>query len=559
MLLLLLLLSSLLHCYASDTALLPSSPHDTHYFTFGLVADNHYDTFPSGEKAPWQPMNHWFNEQVKRTTNHNKRRYDLAKDKMDEAIDVFNRCGENMTLVVNLGDLVNNDLMWNLRPILDSFNGATAPHFSILGNHDLRAHNDRFGKYNSSQHEWIRRKMGVGEDWHYSLDLPPFKLIFVDSMVMEPEALNATKKNEHLKWLIDTIEDARRHEWAVVVFAHIPIGVQTNVLGPCLRGYDHIIAAFFGHDHKGGYLQQGNIHSVTIHGQIETMVNAFALVEVFGDRLEMTGFGRVPSRVMKIAPTTITLLQKYYQQQQREERNKVGGRSNNDSSNVVSSNNVGGRGRRPIAEQGHQPLPPEKLWDEDQQSIPPLLLNIPNYKKPLVGVTDPNPGDTRFLKSVYHSWPRRIRTLSPEAPVDLNSANRGKAVWLIHNKPYAGELRADQVAQLHRSGSSSKDTEPSSNQHPVKESMEAPIILANSALKPIPVETRSSVHRPTIKLSHVVVMSDFSSEDHASTIRLPQVTIAISVVGSLAMIALRWHRNRRKGSRETRGPLIRAI
>jgi len=93
--------------------------------TIGLVADNHYDTFPAGEKAPCEPMPHWLREQQQRTTTSTKRRYDIAKDKMDEAIDVFNNHA-GMTLVVNLGDLVNNDLMWNLKPILDAFNRECA-------------------------------------------------------------------------------------------------------------------------------------------------------------------------------------------------------------------------------------------------------------------------------------------------------------------------------------------------------------------------------------------------------------------------------------------------
>ena len=58
---------------------------------------------------------------------------------------------------------------------------------------------------------------------------------------------------------------------------------------------------FFGHHHKGGYMiQEGYFHTTIIQGQIETMTNAFAVLEVFKDRMELTGFGRVPTRVMKL-------------------------------------------------------------------------------------------------------------------------------------------------------------------------------------------------------------------------------------------------------------------
>lgn len=374
---------------------------DVPLMRIGLVADNHYDTFPAGEKAPWQPLPHWFQEQIRRTTNVNKRRYDVARDKMDEAIDVFNRV-ENMTMVVNLGDLVNNDLMWNLRPILDSFNRATAPHYNILGNHDLRAHNDRFGKDNKTQHNWIREKMGTGDEWFFALSYPPFKLIFVDSMIMEPENKNMTRKREHIAWLEAQIEEARRLQQVVIVFAHIPIGFNTNpFLGPVMKSYEHIIAAFFGHDHKGGYIKQQGTHCVTLQGQIETLTNSFAVVDVFVDRIELTGFGRVPSRVMALEPATVALLRGFRREALPPERFN-------------------------LAAQGHQPQPPELLWrNEVLQKPPPLQLNIPNYRKPTMGATEPNPGDTQFLRFEYKSWPRRLRTPSPEEPVDLTSAKNG--------------------------------------------------------------------------------------------------------------------------------------
>jgi len=40
-----------------------------------------------------------------------------------------------LNFLMNLGDIVNNDLMWNPKPILDSFNKAKALHYHILGNY----------------------------------------------------------------------------------------------------------------------------------------------------------------------------------------------------------------------------------------------------------------------------------------------------------------------------------------------------------------------------------------------------------------------------------------
>ena len=516
--------------------------------TFGLVADSHYDTFPAGEKAPWEPMKHWLQEQAQRTTTHSKRRYDVAKDKMEESVEVFNKLyhdggqgplwpahlrlgthrndsatkepvnetepGRRMDMVVNLGDLVNNDLMWNLRPVLDVFNRARAAHYHLLGNHDLRAHNDRFGKVNLTQQRWIQRKMlnNLGSDgnpssssatavqqqpgWHFSIRYPPFfRFVFIDSMVMEPETPDKRKRDAHLAWLRSELQAANDSGTEVVIlFAHIPIGVETNVMGPTIRAFDSIvIAAFFGHNHKGGYLQQGNIHSITINGQIETLVNAFAVAEVFPDRLELTGFGRVPSRVLKVTspealrrlsgkpffeglggrgvgsvvysvvdaegrgPTTLPLQCWWLPEtptgdamwrRRPDLRHMIAepqGAAVAAASGIVATNKAGtdaGTDGQPLR---FQPLPPPQLWRdvdigrEHLQKPPPLLLNIPSYKKPVLPYVDANPGGTDLYTSVINKqeWRSHRKRVAPAAedPVQLNDA-------VVGGKGAAGEAAA---------------------------------------------------------------------------------------------------------------------
>ncbi|CUG82370.1 serine threonine protein phosphatase, putative [Bodo saltans] len=433
--------------------------------TIGLVADSHYDTFPAGEKAPWEPLPNWFRGQVQRTTTTTKRRYDIAKDKMDESIGVFNAIPE-MTLVVNLGDLVNNDMMWNLPHILDRFNEAKAPKYHLLGNHDLRAHNDRFGKLNKTQADWVRNKFGLNE-WYYAVDHAPFTFIFIDSMVLEPESNDQKKKKEHMDWFQGKLNEAKDNKRVVILFAHIPIGFQTNILAPILKTYDHIALAFFGHDHKGGYLIQGKTHCVTLNGQIETMVNAFAVVEVFVDRAELTGFGRVPTRIMTFTPETRALIEQY-------------------DGPVVHD----------LALQGNQPLPPKQLWrNEVLQKPPPLMLNIPTYRKPLLPTTEPNPGDTRFLKDVYRLWPKRIRVPSREDTVDLTSGVKDKPPTLYSPGP-AGLATASSNAYAPSSSYSDRD-------EPVPiESKETP---REAKVKPVLTTSYSTPSEPILDHSVFVV------------------------------------------------------
>lgn len=377
----------------------------------GLVADNHYDTFPAGEKAPWQPMKSWLEGQKQRTTTTTKRRYDIAKDKMLEAVDVFNRA-DNVTFVVNLGDLVNNDLMWNLKPILDAFNTVKRPHFSIVGNHDLRAHNDRFGKNNKTQEAWIRGKLGLGEHWYYAFSYPPFHFVFLDSMLLDEK--HDPKRAVHIKWVEEQLKYAESKHYAVIVFGHISIGLGTNVLGPTLKSYEHVVGAFFGHEHRGGYVKQGHLHTTIINGQIETMTNAFAMLDVFIDRMELTGFGRVPTRVM---PFT------------------------NDATTAMLRQHTFFADHDALDSVGHTPEPPEKLWRNEQlQVFPPLELNLPGYRKPMLRAAEPNPGSTAFANE-YKTWPHRVLTHAPEDPVDLLSHTGQRHEWLRY--PLDGAARRD--------------------------------------------------------------------------------------------------------------------
>eukprot|EP00758_Cryptobia_borreli_P005082 Tbor_TRINITY_DN4727_c1_g1::TRINITY_DN4727_c1_g1_i6::g.16891::m.16891 len=537
----------------SSISIHPITDENSRLLTFGLVADSHYDTFPAGEKAPWQSLNNWYKHQRDQITLGDGRRYDLNKDKMQEVVDVFNKLydGDKMTselkqhaksetegriygrlsgnesrrmdLVVNLGDLINNNGMRNLKTIMDIFNEIKAPHYHILGNHDLRGHNDRFGKVNKYQHAWIRHHMlnnGMPNDnghiqggtdrnnstmddenhrWFFSIRYPPFfRFIFVDSMVMEPKSPDKQKTEDHILWIKRELQAVRetKHE-VVILFAHIPIGLATNVMGPTLKEYDDIILAFFhGHDHEGGYTKQGNVHSIIIQGQIQGLVNAYAVVEVFPNRLEVTGFGRVTTRVLPFeSKEALARLHHATDEIQRAVKGLVQHPPINSNGHPTISgpwwesvpagdagsmnkecykrpdlrytyaeplfpsvsNNESNKSRQRLL---FRPLPSHLMWkginskeselerdsggstsdsgtkpEKELKKFPPLLLNIPNYRKPLIPYVEPSPGTTLLLTEVYNKWPKRVRkrTVS-EAPVHLNDGSpHQRPVWLVNN------------------------------------------------------------------------------------------------------------------------------
>lgn len=54
-----------------------------------------------------------------------------------------------------------------------------------------------------------------------------------------------------------------------------------------------------GHNHRGRYGEKSGIHFLTLPGMVETPAeNAFAVVNILDDRLQINGWGRAKDRVL---------------------------------------------------------------------------------------------------------------------------------------------------------------------------------------------------------------------------------------------------------------------
>ena len=63
--------------------------------------------------------------------------------------------------------------------------------------------------------------------------------------------------------------------------------------------YQNIIAWFNGHNHEGNYAYQNKIHFVTMKGMVESeKQNSFARVDVYSDKIVISGSGREISRTL---------------------------------------------------------------------------------------------------------------------------------------------------------------------------------------------------------------------------------------------------------------------
>eukprot|EP01060_Flectonema_neradi_P010018 TRINITY_DN1715_c0_g3_i1.p1 TRINITY_DN1715_c0_g3~~TRINITY_DN1715_c0_g3_i1.p1 ORF type:complete len:494 (+),score=67.33 TRINITY_DN1715_c0_g3_i1:46-1527(+) len=273
--------------------------------TFGVIADPHANVI---HRQPWWCDLQCWKREVKLAASSKGRKHAGVLKKVNESVEVLAGV-PGITFSVNLGDLCDMDMLVNMPIVLDIWDKLPHPHHNLMGNHDLRGENDRFGEpakmRNRTQYEWLLKQWGLNEVFYYSFSHGPFRFIVLDSMTLPPTG-GGKMKDVQVQWLESQLTSASNQNEEVIIFAHIPIGMGTNALRHTLGKHDNILAIFHGHKHKGGYdFHETGKHLITIQGMIETDINAFAYINIFIDRIEVIGFGRVPTRVYFKTPKQI--------------------------------------------------------------------------------------------------------------------------------------------------------------------------------------------------------------------------------------------------------------
>ena len=273
--------------------------------TFGVIADPHANVI---HRQPWWCDLQCWKREVKLAASSKGRKHAGVLKKVKESVETLSGV-PGITFSVNLGDLCDMDMLVNMPIVLDIWNRLPHQHHNLMGNHDLRGENDRFGEAakmrNRTQYKWLLKEWGLDEVFYYSFAHGPFRFIVLDSMTLPPTAGGLLKDNQ-VKWLESQLISSSKNNEEVVIFAHIPIGMATNALRHLLGRHNNIIAIFHGHKHKGGYdFHDTGKHLITVQGMIETDINAFAYVNIFIDRIEVIGFGRVPTKVYFKTPEQV--------------------------------------------------------------------------------------------------------------------------------------------------------------------------------------------------------------------------------------------------------------
>ncbi|HEV2541135.1 MAG TPA: metallophosphoesterase [Methylobacterium sp.] len=254
------------------------------------------------------------------------RYYANSLDKMRAAVAALN--GEDLRFVVTLGDVIDRDVA-SYERILPIYRTLRHETRFVLGNHDFDVAPEHRGR--------VPRLLGM-EGSYYDFAVAGTRFIVLDGNDVslfapppdDPRRTLAAERLERAKaeglvnakpwngslgdaqfaWLERSLQTARAAGERVVVLSHYPIAPDNphnlwdaGRITALLARQPHVIAYFNGHNHAGNYAERDGIHYVTFHGMVDTPASsAFAIVEIAGNRLEIQGFGREPSRSLTLKP-----------------------------------------------------------------------------------------------------------------------------------------------------------------------------------------------------------------------------------------------------------------
>lgn len=290
-----------------------------------------------------------------------RRRYRSALDSLKLAVRHWLE-GPQLHFIADLGDMIDQqcetrgDSLDSLRQVLASWTSISevVPVLHLLGNHEL---------YNFNRAECAQlipnitpwyRSFRAAEGWRV-LVLDPYDLNVIEKgggpAVEEglaylsqhnPNDLRAPRgsmdlavglegmqrrflpmggamREEQLHWLERELKNVRDEQERAIVLTHLPLHPESTVPGGLLWNYedalrvlrgagDGVVALVLaGHYHSGGYVLDAasGTHHVTLPSPLHTAPEdprAHGIVEVWSDRVELLGYGLVPSLSLPLRP-----------------------------------------------------------------------------------------------------------------------------------------------------------------------------------------------------------------------------------------------------------------
>lgn len=256
--------------------------------------------------------------------NAGSRHYRSSLRKLQEAVDTFN--SQKVDFVVSLGDFINDDFH-----SFDTLNKIArqlqCPIHQTLGNHDFEV--------DAGEKKQVLTAMGL-KNRYYSFLRDGWRFIVLDgndiSLMANPPGSEPYKEAEawakqlkaekaasiadwdggvgskQMHWLKKQLAISKRKKEKVVVCCHQPLYSSkkremlrnAKAVSSLVESYPNVKAFLAGHTHVSEYFRHHDVDYVTFKGMVEKEENAFAVISVYKDRLEIKGYDKEVSRVLPL-------------------------------------------------------------------------------------------------------------------------------------------------------------------------------------------------------------------------------------------------------------------
>jgi 3',5'-cyclic AMP phosphodiesterase CpdA len=256
------------------------------------------------------------------------RHFRQSLDKLREAVAHFNQ--QDLDAVVVLGDLI--DRGWDsFAPVLAILDGLSAPCILLPGNHDFLVEPERLPEIHAVlkmpapyfERSFKGLRLLITDGSEISLFAPPIgdprrveakqRLAAMRMRGAEnAKDWNAGMSERQLAWIADRLAAAQDAGDRVILLGHYPIYPPSDhalwnaeAMTVLLAASPAALAYLCGHDHRGGCAERNGVHFVNFRGMVDTAhQNAFAVLKVFDDHIEISGQGREPDRRLPVRPPT---------------------------------------------------------------------------------------------------------------------------------------------------------------------------------------------------------------------------------------------------------------
>lgn len=246
------------------------------------------------------------------------RYYRNSLHKLEACVEDLNKAKVGFS--VNLGDVTDRNPA-DLPPVLSVLKKLRKKVYTTPGNHDYNGIDDNQELYRRlnmpaeyyffRKKHWVFIMLNTNEVASYANVAGTRKERALQQMKDEikkngghnAQEYNGGMSEVQLQWLDSLLQQAQKAGDRVLIFSHHPFSCADGLTAlndrevlSTVEKYSCVKALIAGHHHGGAFCYAGSIPCIVTEGMVETASeNAYGIIEIFTDRLILTGKGRTRS------------------------------------------------------------------------------------------------------------------------------------------------------------------------------------------------------------------------------------------------------------------------